>query len=303
MRLAAALAAVLAVPAASVAAPKKADKAPAAGDPANPASGKGPVAKAPGLCGGRIFPLVEGNQWTYEAVTTQQPLADNDPRKRLSPPQPKSVAITVKSVDNQKAADTVVTLEEKVTTEVVQQGSDASGKQKPPIADVRTLTTTITCNAKGKFEVSPDSFFATGEPGGAMGLTIDKIDRSHDTSWKLTNGGIGDATWREEIVAHWTRTPTPGSDAKLGSGKLELEHAFTPQNPELIITKVGSYKSEKVGLLTTGRITLDSALQIPTPQELPAGWLTTIWLAEGVGFVQVLNAYSHEYQLVDAKLK
>lgn len=286
-RLAAAL---LLAPAVTLAGPK--DKV------AEPASGKGPAGKTPSTCGTKIFAFAEGNEWTYGAVASMIQLADNDPRKRMAPPQPKTVHIVVKSVDNKKGADTVITLEEKVTTETTQQGTN-----KPPIVNERTLTTTITCNGKGKFEVSPDSFFFAGEPGGTVGLTIDKLDRSHDTSWKLSNGGIGDQPWREEMVAHWTRTATPGSDAKLGAGKLELEHAFTPQQPEIVITKVGSYRAEKIGLLTTGRVTLENALQLTAPQELPANWLTTIWLAEGVGFVQVLNAYAHEYQLVDAKLK
>jgi len=288
------LAAVLLLaPAVTLAGPK--DKA---GGPAEAAGGKGPAGKTPSTCGTKVFAFAEGNEWTYGAVTSMIQLADNDPRKRMSPPQPKTVHVVVKSVKAEKGADTVITLEEKVTIDLTPQGST-----KAPLIDERTLTTTITCNAKGKFEVSPDSFFFAGEPGGTLGLTVDKIDRSHDTSWKLTNGGIGDAPWREEIVAHWTRTPSPGSDAKLGSGKLELEHAFTPQPPETIITKVGTYKAEKVGLLTTGRVTLENALQLTAPQELPANWLSTMWVAEGVGFVQVLNAYSHEYQLIDAKLK
>jgi hypothetical protein len=293
MRLALALSLLL--PAASFAAPPK-----KAGGPADPPmAGKGPVAKTPGVCGAKVFPLVEGNEWTYGAVASMAPLADNDPRKRMAPAQPKTVVITVKSIAAPKGAgDTVVTLEEKITTEI---GTPPPGK--PAVVDERTLTTTITCNSKGKFEVSPESFFFAAEPGGTLGLKVDSLERKHDTSWKLTNGGIGDATWREELVAQWTRVPTAGSEAKLGSGKLELEHTFTPQQPELIITKIGQYRAEKVGLQTTGRVTLDGALQLTAAQELPAGWLSTIWLAEGVGFVQVLNAFSHEYQLVDAKLK
>ena len=286
------LALVLAlVPATSLAAPKK------GGTAADPAAGKGgPAAKTPGVCGAKIFPLVEGNEWTYQQVSSMAPLADNDPRKRMAPTQPETVVITVKSVTPGKgAADTVVALEEKISTKI-SQGAKS-------VIDERVVQSTITCNSKGKFEVSPESFLFAGEPGGIVGLKVDSLERKHDTSWKLANGGIGDQGWREELVAHWTRVATPGSDAKLGSGKLELEHAFTPEPQELIVTKLGQYKAEKVGLLTTGRVTLDGALQLTAPQELPAGWLTTIWLADGVGFVQVLNAFSHEYQLVDAKLK
>jgi hypothetical protein len=218
-----------------------------------------------------------------------------DPVKRISPLEPKTIVITVKSIDN-TGPDTKVTLEEKVTT-------DLSKDDKKPQLDDHIVTTTIVCNNKNKFEISPDSFFFAGEPGGYFGLKLDSFTRSHDTSWKLTNGGIGDQPWREEIVAQWTRTPTEGVAAKLGSGKLELERAFTPQQPEVVTTKLGPYKSEKLALVTTGRVTLDNASPDSAKMELPAGWIATLWIADGVGITQVINAYFHQYQLTDAQLK
>jgi hypothetical protein len=259
-----------------------------------PAGGPtGPQAKTPGACGAKVLPLVEGNQWTYSQVVAMAP--PTDAVKRISPLEAKTIVITVKSVDT-SSADTKVTLEEKVTT-------DLSKDEKKPQLDDHTITTTIVCNAKNKFEISPDSFFFAGEPGGYYGLKLDSFTRSHDTSLKLTNGGIGDQPWREEIVAQWTRTPTDGVQAKLGSGKLELERAFTPQQPEVINTKVGPYKSEKLALVTTGRVTLDNAPPDSAKMELPAGWIATMWLSDGVGVTQVINAYFHQYQLVDAQLK
>jgi hypothetical protein len=258
----------------------------------------GRVTKDIGPCGARVMPLVEGNQWTYGQV--QAPLEPDDKVKRISPAEAKTVVITVKTVDAKKGADTVVTLEEKTTTDLTKPGD------KKPVIDEHVVTSTITCSAT-KFEISPESFFFAGEPGGYYGLTLDKFERSRDTSWKLVAGGIGDKEWREDVVAHFTRVPTPGSDAKLGSGKLELERRFTPQNPETVITKLGTYPAEKLALVTTGRVTLDGAALDATgkPQqmELPAGWISTIWLSDGVGVVQVLNAYAHQYQLIDVQLK
>jgi hypothetical protein len=105
------------------------------------------------------------------------------------------------------------------------------------------------------------------------------------------------------MVGHWTRVPTEGVQAKLGSGKLELERSFTPQQPETVTTKIGTYKSEKLALITTGRVTLDDASPDSAKMELPAGWIGTLWVADGVGVTQVINAYFHQYQLVDAQLK
>ena len=277
---------VVLVPSLALAAPKK-------GGVQAKGALTGPVAKAPAVCGAKIMPMSEGNQWTYTALAAPTPAPDQI--KRLAPAQPKSVVITVKSVESNKGADTVITLEEKITT-------DLTKDEKKPQIEEKTLTTTITCNAK-KFEVSPESFFFAGEPGGYYGLKVDSVEHKKGTSLQLTNGGIGEAEWREDLSMKWARVPTEGSAAKLGSGKVDLERVFTPQTPEGVITKLGQYSAEKLALVTTGRVTLDGASPDSVPMELPAGWLSTLWLANGVGVVQVLNPYAHMYQLTDAKLK
>ena len=281
------IATVLLAPTLAVAGPKKG------------APGAGTATKtSPPACGVKVLPLVEGNSWTYTNVVAAQ--GPDDQVKRIAPDPAKQVVITVKSVEATKGAPTVVTLEEKITR-------DLTKDPKKPVLDERTLTTTITCTDKS-FVISPDSFFFAGEPGGYLGMKIDKIDHPKPTnanSWVVTKGGFGDASWREELSLHWTRTPTEGSEAKLGSGKLELERSYTPQQPENIVTALAAYpKSEKLGLITTGRVTLDGPLAPQDkPAELPANWVTTQWLADGVGVVQSLNSYAHEYQLTAATLK
>ena len=271
--------------------------------PAKPDEGNGPRAKAKAPCGAKMLPLNEGNSWTYESVEPPPPADASEQQMRasiarLSPTQPGTVTVTVKSVDAKKGADTVITLEE--TTTVAPPNADP----KHPVQDTRTIETTITCNDKGKFEIDPQSFFFAGEPGGAYGLTIDNLQRSRDTSLKLVKGGIGDQPWREDIVLHWTRVPTPGSNAQLGSGKLELERQFTPEQPEMVISKLGSWRAEKLALVTTGRVTLDNPKSPDMkPMEMPAAWLNTIWMAHDVGVVQVLNRFSHMYQLTSVTLK
>ena len=253
---------------------------------------KGPIGKTLGACGARILPLVEGNQWTYGFVA-----APTEPRPdlaKLSPSEPQEIVISVKKIET-KGLDTVVTLEEKTTT-------DLSKDPKKKILDQRTITSTITCNLK-KFEISPESFFFAGEPGGYFGLTFDKLERSRETSWKLINGTIGETDWREDVVAHFTRASVPGSGAKIDSGKIELERKFTPVQPENVNTKVGVYTAESLVLMTTGRVTLDHPQPDVKPMELPAGWLNKLWLVPNVGVIQVLNSYSHMYMLTDVQLK
>jgi len=255
---------------------------------------KGPVGKAIAPCGAKILPLLEGNKWTYGYVESGLPPPPE--LLKLIPSQPATIAITVKSVEV-KGDETVVSLEEKTT-------ADLSKDPKKHIYDERMINSTITCG-RTKFEISPDSFLFAGEPGGYFGLAFDKFERSKDTTWKLTNGTIGDASWREDIVAHFTRTAVEGSGAKLDGGKLELERKFTPGQPESVNTKIGLYTgAEKLGVTITGRVTLDNPPQPDSkPAELPAGWFNVLWLVPNVGVVQVLNAYGHKYMLTDVTLK
>ncbi len=286
MRFPALLAVVLLLPAAAEARPKK--KAAAA-------KGAGGGSSAP-ACGVNILPLVTGNQWTYNPVPA--PVPAPPAVERIAPPRPNTITITVKSVEA-KGADTVVTLEEKLEINRTKPGEE---KTKPNIEE-RVLTTTITCSDK-RFDISPESFFFAGEPGGTVGLEVTKVERvKNATSWALVKGAIGENEWREDLVMMWTQKPTDKTGAKLGSGKLEIERRFTPQQPEKINTKIGSFEAEKLGLVTTGRVTLDNAAPTNKPMELPAGWVSQLWLVPGQGMVQALNSFGHMYQLVDLQLK
>lgn len=287
MRTTTSLAAVLAValaPVASEARPRS--------QPADAKAGSGPVGKAAPACGVKILPLVEGNTWRYVMIPAPAPA--EAAIARIAPAQPNEIVITVKKLEKQ-GTDTVATLEEKITI-------DRTKEKDKPLVETYAYESTITCNDK-KFDISPNSFFFAGEPGGYQGLEITKLDRKN-TSLALKKGAIGDAQWREDLKIEWARKPTEGSGAKPGTGKLELERQFTPQEPEEIVTKQGSYKSEKIALITTGRVTLDNpGAAAMKPMELPAGWVSTLWLANGVGLVQSLNTYAHMYQLAESTLK
>lgn len=256
------------------------------------AAPQGPAAK-PSPCGVKALPLSVGNRWTYSLVPSPVP---TDPQiARIAPAASDTVIVTVKSITSAQNGDTVITLEEKSLQGPLPTKANATAD------NAHTITTTMTCN-KNKFAVSPDSFWFAGEPGGYLGLRLDAIERPRGTSFQLTNGHFGEAEWREDLVASWTRVPNAESKATPGSGKLELERRFTPQQPERVQTTLGSYKAEKLGLITTGRVTLGRARNVK-PTELPAGWLSTLWIAEGTGVVQTLNPFGHMYQLTAITLK
>jgi hypothetical protein len=275
----------------AVAAPKqpKAPSGPAA--PTTPKVG----AKTPGACNTKLFPVAVGNEWTYTPV--RAPFDVPEQISKLAPPEPKKVVVSVKAVDK-KGADTEVTLSETSTVDL----SKATDKDAKPNLVDRTITTTIVCG-KDKLDISPDSIYFAGEPGGYFGMSLDKVDRK-GTSWKFSpTGGIGDAKWEEDLSVQWSRQATPGSNAKLTGGKVELERVFQPANPEAVVSTLDKWATaEKVGLTTTGRVTLENASPGAKPSELPAGWIAFIWFVQNVGVVQLLNPYGHMYQLTDAKL-
>ena len=279
MRISLAIVVLALVPAAAGAKPKK--------DAAKTAGGGKPA------CGVKVMPFSVGNQWTYNSIAAPTPAAENI--RRIAPAQPKAIVVTVKSVEA-KGGETVVTLEEKVTI-------DRTRDAKKPEIDEYAYESTITCTDK-KFDISPNSYYFAGEPGGYIGLEITKLDRPKGTSIQLTKGSIGEAQWREDLAFTWKRKPFEGSGAKLGSGKIELERQFTPQDPESVTTKTGMmYRAEMLGLLTTGRVTLENpGNPNHKPMELPAGWVSTLWLADNVGVVQTLNSYGHMYQLIDTNV-
>ncbi len=250
-------------------------------------------------CGARILPLAEGNTWTYESVPPKDAIIPE--LARLAPRPAKTIKVVVKSVAT-KGADTVVALEETNTYEIVAENKE---KKKPAVMAEVVVNSTITCN-KTKFEISPDSFFFAGEPGGYRNLELDKLERTKATSLKLVNGNIGEDAWEEDISAHFVRKPGKGADTtKLSAGKIEMERSFTPAQPEDVATRKGTHyrKAEKLQLITTGRITLDSPVA-PTPKvhDLPKNWVTLIWLSLDVGVVQTLNMYAHQYQLTESNL-
>jgi hypothetical protein len=286
----------------------------------SPAASAAPKTKAAGkasppACGAKILPLVVGNTWTYGPVAA--PAALPEALARLAPAQPKSIVVEVKSIEK-KGTDSVVSLEEKITF-------DMTKDPKEPKTWETVVKSQIVCNDKGKFDISPESFFFAGEPGGVHGMAFENFTRKKETSLKLTKGTIGENEWIEEITSKFTRTPAKGSEGtKLVGGTLELERKFTPQPPESVITRAGKFTAEKLGLITSGRVKFDKVLspegkpcnlvkldpktnvETKTPSEsceLPANWISTLWIADGTGLVQALNSYAHMYQLNEVVLK
>jgi hypothetical protein len=222
--------------------------------PAAVAQPKAP--KVTSVCPGKVLPLQVGNTWTYESVQARdnkgQPVMPRDELIKLRPLPATKIVITVTGAEtDKKTQETTVKLKEVVTYDI------AKDPTKPKLFD-QEVESTIVCSPKGKFEISPQSFFFAGEPGGFRGINFSKFERKKETTLKLTNNTIGDAEWIEEIAAEYQKEATKGSGADLGSGKLEMERKFTPLAAEGVQTRSKLYPiTEKLRLTTSGRIMLD----------------------------------------------
>lgn len=216
---------------------------------------KGP-AKVTSVCPGKVLPLQMGNTWTYESVAARDskgnPVFPPENMTKLLPLRASKVIVTVTAVEpNKEKQETTVRLKETATYDITKDPT------KPKLFE-QVVESVIVCSPKGKFDISPNSFFFAGEPGGYNGITFTKFDRKKETSLKLINNAIGENEWIEEISAEYKKESRPGSNAQLGGGKLEMERKYTPQAPEGVNTRTKLYPTtEKLGITTSGRLTLD----------------------------------------------
>jgi hypothetical protein len=216
-----------------------------------------PPAKVTSVCPGKMLPLAIGNSWTYESVQARDakgnPVLPREELVKLRPLPATKIVVTVVATDtDKKTQETTVKLEETITYDITKD-------QKAPKLFPQKVESTIVCSPKGKFEISPQSFFFSGEPGGFRGISFSKLERKKETTLKLTNNVIGETEWIEEIAGEYQQETTKGSGAKLTGGKLEMERKFQPAAAEGVQTRTLLYQvTEKLRLTTSGRIMLDT---------------------------------------------
>jgi hypothetical protein len=248
--------------------------------------------KAPKACGITAIPLAVGNQWVYEAVAHPTPL--EEAQKKLLPPQPTKITVTVATIETKDGVTTIG-----LTEEIQSLVSQPNGQ--PPKTDTRTINTSATCTAES-LTFSPDAFWFAGEPGGFWNLTVDKLTRpAANVSFPIKKGKLSGVEWHDDISFAYQRTPTEGTDADLGGGTLSLSRRLVITGEESVTTAFGVYSTaSKVGIETKGEITVENATG--KSYVLPEGLVTFFWQADGVGIVQVHNTFIHAYQLTGAMI-
>lgn len=229
-------------------------------------------------CGITAFPFIEGMEWVFQA--TAPPTAPTGPVAK--PRQPARVIIKVLAVEppaDKKIEETVIKLEEK--------------------ADDRVYNTTLVCKTDA-IKVPPESFFFSGEPGGGLYMELGEVVHNEGSAWTymFQRGKMVVPTWIEDIDVPFTRTPYPGSNAKMPNGMLDLQRNVIIGMPEEVTTQLGTFSATPVQVDLAGSVTLafpDGEQKFP----IPANTLSKLWFAENIGVVQVYNTNGHLYQLVE----
>jgi len=232
--------------------------------------GAGAAVGAP-ACGIDFLPLVQGHQWTYKFFVPEN---STPPAGQLHVPEPESVTIQVVKVEPSGEA-TKVTLSEsyrKVTVETV-----------------------LTCD-KDKLYIPPTSFFFAGEPGGGLGIQLDKLEHKGDSV--LLEKGLAEDTF-QEFKATAVRKPTDGTGAVIPGARLEIERKMTAKGRETLESEDGqSQKAIRVDIQLTGRAALD--VQKDKPFNMPA-LDSSMWFAPGIGVVKVETKTGVGWKLVESK--
>lgn len=219
-------------------------------------------------CGLDYLPLEEGKQWTYGLI----PNPDDPKPGQIRVIKPSKLSIRV--VDVERSGDTTtITLEEKL------------GEQ--------TLETTLSCTKEGLI-ISPQSFFFAGEPGGGMGMTLEKVERI-GTSYPGARGFKGGESWAEKITARVTREAAEGVEAELRAGKVQIERKVRITGRDRATTPLKEFRATRVEIDLSGRAMVEPNLTIGV--EMPAGPTATLWFSPGVGLVLAKNRFNDTWQL------
>lgn len=222
-------------------------------------------------CGISFLPLVEGAEWSYKYFV---PEGAEPPPGQLHVNPAETLTVRV---------DKVVPAADGATITVTETYRKVS------------ITHDLTCT-KDNLQVPLDSFFFNGEPGGGIGMKLDKLDRKGESF--LTKGGLKENTF-QEFRAQAIRTPTQGSGAAIPPASLEVERKMTVRGKEPTESEMGEHKGAiRVDIEVTGRAALES--QKDKPFNMPAV-PSSMWFQPGVGVVRVESRVGWGWKLTAKK--
>lgn len=222
-------------------------------------------------CGIAFLPLVEGTEWTYNYFVPDNAVI---PEGQLHVEAPKTLTVHVDKVTASGDGATIT------VTESYRKVS---------------LTHDLVCT-KDNLNIPIDSFFFNGEPGGGIGIKIDKVDRKGESF--LLKGGLKENTF-QEFRAMATRVPTEKSDAAIPPATLEVERKMTVKGKEPTESDMGEHKGAiRVDIELTGRAALDTQKDKPLNM---AAIPSSMWFQPGVGVVRVESINGWGWKLAAMK--
>jgi hypothetical protein len=244
-------------------------------------------------CGIKSIPFIQGTEWVYSAVSPPEEIRQAALKIAANKPkQPDQVVIKVVAVKPLPAGAAEITLEE--TTKQTPAGT---GTDKQPVE--LTKTTTATC-AKDWLDVGLESFFFSGEPGGALSYEISEAQRApNEHSYVFQLGTLRVPEWIVNIKASFKRVPSEGVDVELVQGALDLQRIVKRGAPEPVKTILGEYSATPVQIELVGSVTL--AFEPEEKFSIPANTFSKLWIADNVGVVQVANSNGHTYHLTEIR--
>lgn len=230
---------------------------------------KKPVAPA---CGLNFLPMVEGRVWTYQFSAGDSPSSTSEARPVLKVDIPQKFTVKVVKVES-KGASAEITLEESYRK--------------------LTQTTKISCSREA-VNVDPNSFFASGEPGGAIGMVIENFKRGENPTYQRKGGALNTGEWREDLTFDVTRPPSQGTDVAHAPAKVEVERLVRVGGAEATSSGLGDHpKATKVEIQLTGRAyVVDKEKSV----NMAAG-IATLYFAPDVGLVRAINGFGHAWVL------
>jgi hypothetical protein len=245
-------------------------------------------------CGIKSIPFIQGTEWVYSAVSPPEEIRQAAMKIAANKPkQPDQVVIKVVAVKPLPAGAAEITLEE-----TTKQSPPGAGADKPPVEFTKTITATC---AKDWLDVGLESFFFSGEPGGALSYEVSEAQRApNEHSYVFQLGTLRVPEWIVNIKASFKRVPSEGVDVALVPGTLDLQRIVKRGAPEPVTTLLGEFSATPVQIELVGSVTL--ALEPEEKFSIPANTFSKLWIADNVGVVQVSNSNGHTYHLTEIRV-
>lgn len=224
--------------------------------------------KAKPVCGVSFLPMAEGAEWTYDFTVPDDPPELPAGQLRLDHPE----KLTIKVTKVEKQGDAIqIHLEESYR---------------------KVVTNTVLSCDKETLQVDPSSFFANGEPGGGLGMTIENFKRADNPSYIHKKGKLKKDSWREDVSFEVTRTAEEGSSATHPKAKVEVERAVSVVGRDGVNSAMGDHpKATKVEVVITGRASVEGK-SVDMPQAK-----ATLWFDNNIGIVRAENRFGQGWVL------